>query len=38
VPSSTALWAARGGVAALVVIIVIVLVFAASAVGWLPAR
>jgi general secretion pathway protein A len=38
VPSSAALWAARGGVAALVVIIMIVLVFAASAVGWLPAR
>lgn len=38
VPTSTALWAARGGVAALVVLILMVLVFAASAVGWLPGR
>jgi general secretion pathway protein A len=38
VPSTPALWAARGGVAALVVIILTVLVFAASAVGWLPGR
>jgi putative secretion ATPase (PEP-CTERM system associated) len=37
VPSSAALWAARGGVAALVVMIIVILVFAASAVGWLPA-
>jgi general secretion pathway protein A len=36
VPSTAALWAARGGVAALVVIIMVVLVFAASALGWLP--
>jgi general secretion pathway protein A len=36
VPSNTARWAARGGVAVLVVFILIVLVFAASAVGWLP--
>jgi hypothetical protein len=38
VPSGPALWAARGGVAALVVAILMVLVFAAGAVGWLPGR
>jgi general secretion pathway protein A len=38
VPSTPALWAARGGVAALVVAIILVLVFAAGAVGWLPGR
>jgi general secretion pathway protein A len=37
VPSTTALWLARGGVAALVMMILVILVFAASAVGWLPA-
>lgn len=36
VPSTTALWAARAGVAALVVLIFMVMVFAANAVGWLP--
>jgi general secretion pathway protein A len=38
VPSTPAIWAARGGVAALVVLILVILVFAASAVGWLPGR
>jgi general secretion pathway protein A len=38
VPSIPALWAARGGVAALVVLILVILVFAASALGWLPGR
>ena len=38
VPSVPALWAARGGVAALVVLILVILVFAANAVGWLPGR
>jgi general secretion pathway protein A len=38
VPSTAALWAARGGVAALVAVIITILVFAANAVGWLPAR
>jgi general secretion pathway protein A len=36
VPSTTSLWVARAGVAALVAVIVGVLVFAANAVGWLP--
>jgi type II secretory pathway predicted ATPase ExeA len=36
VPSASALWAARGGVAALVVALIAMLVFAANAVGWLP--
>ncbi len=38
VPSTPELWAARGGVAALVVLILVILVFAASALGWLPGR
>lgn len=38
VPSTPELWAARGGVAALVVVILVILVFAASALGWLPGR
>ena len=38
VPSAPELWAARGGVAALVVLILVILVFAASALGWLPGR
>jgi general secretion pathway protein A len=38
VPSTSELWAARGGVAVLVVMVLIMLVFAASAVGWLPVR
>ena len=38
VPSGAELWAARGGVAALVVLILMILVFAANAVGWLPGR
>lgn len=38
VPSAPELWAARGGVAALVVLILVVLVFAANALGWLPGR
>jgi general secretion pathway protein A len=38
VPSTPLLWAARGGVAALVVVILLVLVFAVGAVGWLPGR
>ena len=38
VPSAAALWAARGGVAALVMLILVMLVFAANAVGWLPGR
>jgi len=38
VPSNPELWAARGGVAALVVLILVILVFAASALGWLPGR
>jgi general secretion pathway protein A len=38
VPSTSELWAARGGVAALVVVILVILVFAASALGWLPGR
>ena len=36
VPSPSALWAARGGVAALVAALIAMLVFAANAVGWLP--
>jgi general secretion pathway protein A len=35
VPSSTALWAARAGVAALVMAIIVVTFFAANALGWL---
>ncbi len=38
VPTATELWAARGGVAALVVLVLMILVFAAKAVGWLPGR
>ena len=38
VPSAAELWAARGGVAALVALILMILVFAANAVGWLPGR
>jgi general secretion pathway protein A len=38
VPSIPEPWAARGGVAALVVLILVILVFAASALGWLPGR
>jgi len=38
VPSTSELWAARGGVAVLVVLVLILLVFAAKAVGWLPGR
>jgi general secretion pathway protein A len=37
VPSASAQWAARGGVAVLVVLLVVVLVFAANALGWLGA-
>jgi general secretion pathway protein A len=35
VPSRTAVWAARSGVAVLVVLVAIMLVFAANALGWL---
>ena len=35
VPSPTALWAARAGVAALVMAIIVVTFFAANAIGWL---
>jgi general secretion pathway protein A len=38
VPSTSELWAARGGVAMLVVLVIAILVFAASALGWLPGR
>jgi general secretion pathway protein A len=38
VPGRGVVWAARGGVAALVVLIIAVLVFAANALGWLPGR
>lgn len=36
VPSPAAVWAARGGVAVLVLALVMILVFAVNAVGWLP--
>jgi len=36
VPSPAAVWAARGGVAVLVLALVLMLVFAVNAVGWLP--
>ncbi|MGH7392561.1 MAG: ExeA family protein [Candidatus Rokuibacteriota bacterium] len=36
VPSPTAVWAARGGVAVLVLALLLILVFAVNAVGWLP--
>lgn len=35
-PSPAAVWAARGGVAVLVLALVMILVFAVNAVGWLP--
>jgi len=35
-PSPAAVWAARGGVAVLVVALIMMLVFAVNAVGWLP--
>src|SRR5262245_4113909 len=35
-PSPAAVWAARGGVAALVFALLVILVFAVNAVGWLP--
>lgn len=34
-PSPTAVWAARGGVAALVAALIVIMIFAANAVGWL---
>jgi hypothetical protein len=36
VPSPGAVWAARGGVAVLVLVLIVMLVVAANAVGWLP--
>jgi hypothetical protein len=34
VPAAGAVWAARGGVAALLVLLVLLLVFAVNATGW----
>jgi hypothetical protein len=35
-PRSGAVWAARGGVAALVAALIVMMIVAANAVGWLP--
>jgi general secretion pathway protein A len=37
VPSRGTLWLARGGLSVLVIALIVILVYAASAVGWLPA-